>query len=291
MYRFLFPIKIHIWGGLGSQLYGLALAYDLAEIRSSTRIKLVFHSSGVTKRQPNIDKSLVPFSVNFVDDFTTISSNSHSISSELDQKSFTKIIKFLIKKFLLKTGLVIDANNDSSFSKIRFWTFEIRGHYSLRSIRINTLEKIFKTLFYSELKNPTLAQDLAIHFRLGDLLYLTNKSPTDVNRFINILSDFKDSNADSIIAVFSDSPDQAKKIVLHGLADYQQSQINFPIADLIESVRSMVSTRFFIATSSKISEWALLFRELNVERTLSWIPIEMMEFSQRNRLSKIRYYN
>ena len=47
-------IKIHIWGGLGSQLYALALKIDLQKKFKTRKVVLVFHNSGVTRRDAEL---------------------------------------------------------------------------------------------------------------------------------------------------------------------------------------------------------------------------------------------
>ena len=47
-------LEIHIWGGLGSQLYALSLG--LRNDFEKRRVVLVFHNSGVTKRNREAQK-------------------------------------------------------------------------------------------------------------------------------------------------------------------------------------------------------------------------------------------
>ena len=49
------PIRVHCWGGLGSQLYALSTAYDLKIKYPKRKIKLVLHTGGVTKRVSELD--------------------------------------------------------------------------------------------------------------------------------------------------------------------------------------------------------------------------------------------
>ena len=49
------PLRVHCWGGLGSQLYALAVAYDLQRKYPKRKIKLLLHTGGVTKRVSELD--------------------------------------------------------------------------------------------------------------------------------------------------------------------------------------------------------------------------------------------
>lgn len=44
------PLKIHCWGGVGSQLYALAVYERLLVRMPNRKIIIVFHSFGVTER-------------------------------------------------------------------------------------------------------------------------------------------------------------------------------------------------------------------------------------------------
>jgi len=49
------PIRVHCWGGLGSQLFGWSLYEDLQIRYPSRRIHVYLHQGGVTQRPSEID--------------------------------------------------------------------------------------------------------------------------------------------------------------------------------------------------------------------------------------------
>ena len=63
------PISIHCWGGLGSQLFTWAMAEKIAKEYPRRKIKLVLHSSGVTKRDSSVDFLSQKYQIVNINDF------------------------------------------------------------------------------------------------------------------------------------------------------------------------------------------------------------------------------
>jgi len=97
-------IKIHVWGGLGSQLHAWYLAEALMVKHPGRKIKLVFHSSGVTRRTPEICQVLAEFKYIFVDDFKENTNNIHDSDSGFNlQNLFRRIAKTLLDPILINS--------------------------------------------------------------------------------------------------------------------------------------------------------------------------------------------
>ena len=65
-------LRIHSWGGLGSQLFALSLIFDLVRKFPKKRIELIHHTAGVTRRLFEVDFMLNSKTELVVkDDFTT----------------------------------------------------------------------------------------------------------------------------------------------------------------------------------------------------------------------------
>ena len=109
--RLIPPIKIHCWGGLGSQLYALALAIDLKHRFYSRKIEFVQHTSGVTKRNLEIDTSRFSSIV-----FKTIDDFSNNSTSLIAKTSFRKILSTILKNCLVFLGFLSSANNNLEFN-------------------------------------------------------------------------------------------------------------------------------------------------------------------------------
>ena len=48
-------LRVHCWGGLGSQLFALAHAYELRKKFPKRKIMLFLHTSGVSERFSELD--------------------------------------------------------------------------------------------------------------------------------------------------------------------------------------------------------------------------------------------
>jgi hypothetical protein len=145
-------MKIHCWGGLGSQLFALAIAHDLRSQHPNRRISLVLHTSGVTLRKSELDAVAdSSYFISQVNDFQPISVNKHG------SKRFSVIsLKFLIKNFLIATKFICTGNTDLDFKKIRPWTISLRGHYFNRKISPSFFDYLLLSLDLEEKKsNPS----------------------------------------------------------------------------------------------------------------------------------------
>ena len=68
-------LRVHSWGGLGSQLFALSLIFDLVRKFPKKRIELIHHTAGVTRRLFELDFMLSPKIQLIVKDDFTIKSN------------------------------------------------------------------------------------------------------------------------------------------------------------------------------------------------------------------------
>jgi hypothetical protein len=244
-------IEVHCWGGLGSQLFALALIHDLKLRFPSRESTLVLHSSGVTKRAPEI--TILPFVTNFivVDDYSP-TGKSEGFSTR------TRFIRLLLRRVTAGSGLISNANTDIEFRKIRPWVRQIRGHYSRRTIStpfLINLESFLKNRLDGAAP-PSMG--ITIHYRLGDLLYLAEKAPVNENRLAAEVLRVQKGYPGKI-SLFSDSPQVASGLLLkHGI-DCDITNSNLETIDVINSARI---SRYFVGTSSKISYWVICLRNL-----------------------------
>lgn len=279
--RIIPPLQIHVWGGLGSQLFGAALAFDIQSRFSFRRTVLVLHSSGVTRRLPEIKELFPELNYRFVDDFVikkNQESNGDSFASNLSLRHFFKIL-------LLKFSLIALENDDLNY-RIRFWTIQVRGHYFYRTIKDEFIELVGQRLELISKLNPELfINHVAIHYRLGDLLDLDYKLPVQSARIATAL------NLASInrnILMFSDSPSIATELLA---VEIPEHRIKLQSLDILETLFACTKAEFFIGTSSKISYWIVLIRSAYQKNTENYLPIEDLEIMRRlNANSKFYCY-
>ena len=107
--RFL-PLRLECWGGLGSQLYAIALYLELRAKFPNKPISVRAHTAGITRREQEISiLDLVP-NLQFVDDFAKESTNKTKLSSKIYRQIFFSI-RILIRFFIAKTPFFANLDN------------------------------------------------------------------------------------------------------------------------------------------------------------------------------------
>ena len=249
----LLDLKIHCWGGLGSQLYALAIANSLQAKFKRRRISLVLHTSGVSKRlaELNFIENLL-FEVNQVNDFSPSTRSEHEIVELKDRNS-----RKILKNILYFTRFVCTANTDSEFTKIRPWTLALRGHYSYRTIESSFYDYLLLNL-KDKVTDSSIDQNvISIHYRMGDLLQLTNKSVYPVEKIVEKVNELTKTNNYSKIIVYSDSPKNVEDALISAGLNK-----NFIVRDVdtIDVISECASSGYFIGTNSKVSLWIVNIR-------------------------------
>ena len=169
MHNLHFPLKVHCWGGLGSQLFGVLLYLELKEKLPQRRITLCLHEGGVTLRNSEIGGIFKDIRIKEIKDFSK-SSDVTQVEQGYSSAGFRSRLKQLSVKF--KVVLTLDDSID--FKSIKPWTLSIRGHYSYRGIHKESygllLSRLSKDGFNRfHIYNNQRIQ-LGVHYRLGDLL-------------------------------------------------------------------------------------------------------------------------
>ena len=246
-------MKIHCWGGLGSQLFALAIAHDLRSQHPNRKLSLVLHTSGVTLRKSELDSVVdSSYSIAQLNDFQPISKNKSSST----RFSIT-FLKFWLKKFLIATKFICTWNTDADFKKIRPWTISLRGHYFERKISPSFFDYLLQSLDIEEKNSNPSEFELAVHYRMGDLLHLSEKAFIPAEKIVNQIHLVSSGKEKIIITVYSDSPTEAKnQLIAAGLKQ------NFAVREVatVQVIRECIGVDFFIGTNSKVSLWIVNLR-------------------------------
>ena len=250
------PLKVHCWGGLGSQLYALATAMQLQERFVKRRIILVLHTGGVTKRASEvktINNGL--FVIKQVDDYA-INSDPESMNQISNQDLRAKA-NLIVKKVLIKTGFLGLANTTEEFKKMRPWVISVKGHYLYRQPPLSFYDYLLSQISgYRQLKKKN-NHVLAIHYRLGDLLNLSQKSIYPVEKIVSEVVRVTKVWPDASVVVYSDSPQEVRQILVSaGL----RQQFEVSGGSTLQVVGECLDADFFIGTNSKISLWIVNIR-------------------------------
>jgi len=266
------PFNIHCWGGFGSQLFALALALDIEKQFPKKRIRLLFHTSGVTERDLELFFIPARFKVTQVQDFTNISPSEVPEKSTILNKT-KKFIKFIANLLHISESV----NNNIEFERLKPWTIDIRGHYSNRLISRNSILEILKVFNTSSVRNTNKNKnysEVAIHYRLGDLFSRGIKNYVAVDNIKNLIDQSFILQNMKEIDVYSDSGKQAIDLLsqkIDGIKFIEKSNSTF------ETLQSLLSYKIFIGTNSKISIWAVLIRtRLNLEYS-NYMPYQLRD--------------
>ena len=241
----------HIWGGFGSQLFGLVIAWRLSTSHRYRRIKLVFHTSGVSERVRELPLSwLSSYSINEIQDFAK--SRMEVYPSQTTSTSKT-LITFL-KSVLIRIGLLAQANTELELRRLKPWILALRGHYT--EFRLENLE-IMRLMNLLEIPKKRPSDNiLSIHYRLGDLLNLSSKSYIKPHRIKEALKDLSRKNIP--VVIFSDSNlEDVSSLLASNLNERASSYLRM---SPIDTIRSCVNSVEFLGTNSKISLWIAIFR-------------------------------
>lgn len=268
--KFPWPLEIHCWGGLGSQLFAWAFAEELQSSGFTRKIILVLHSSGVTKRISEIDHLSDRIQIKNVQDFSVPRQPSDTFQSiDLSTRFRGKFVSFL-------SAMQVVILSDE-FQKIRPWTVQLRSHYSNRSLSSDTLRKVMSTLKEFSTEGAIGSDKIAttaIHYRLGDLLTLQNKTFVSADRVVLALE--KISNTEELklksVDVFSDSPKVAIEKLSCEHKFFQFNSVNRSSWDVIVKLLEYPN---FIATNSKIGIWVTLLRLLEDSTQATFVPKEL----------------
>jgi len=276
------PLRIHMWGGLGSQLFAMALAFDLVKKFPKRRIVFIAHTSGVTKRHSELHKIFPEFQYSEIDDFL-----GRGVHDSQNKKSYRRsnLLGFM-KVCALKTGVLAEENDDVS-GLTRRWTLTIRGHYLYRPISDEFLEILGQRLLrFSRLNLKNYEESAIIHYRLGDLLELDNKKSINASRIASVISLLKEKHD---FIVLSDST----KIAL-SLINSETENLNICAEEMnvLDTIFAASWAKAFIGTSSKISYWIILLRLLHTKKDQNFMPQEDSQIVSKlvSTKSKVEYY-
>lgn len=258
------PLKIHVWGGLGSQLFAIALAFRLTDRFPKRKRVIVLHSSGVTRRSPEVVDLFPEFEYIVVDDFSRRSSH----DSRIRRKSPKRWIIRFGKLLALHLGLWAEENDGKS-KRVRLWTLSVRGHYLHRPVsEVFIRELVSRLEANANSSHIFLELEAAVHYRLGDLLELSNKKPINSFRINQVLRGLENIK---VINVLSDSPEKAVSLLEDSSKNFSLCVLNL---NTLETLIIASKCKLFVGTSSKISYWITLIRSTMSYGNSTYMPNE-----------------
>ena len=265
------PLRIHCWGGLGSQLLAVALLVDLESKFPSRKFILVLHQGGVTLRESEIDSIFVGVATQPVLDFIRVPTESLTDSKRRHKLKMKDAAKLVLKRL----SVTLPLSNDEDFQRIRGFTLSVRGHYSYRTLSKNTIQGLIDKLSESArnvFENGSgYSTGIGVHYRLGDLLTLDTKQPLEETRVVSVVENLLSVNVLEAMTVFSDSPKIAQSIFKKYLP---KIAVHSPQATTWEAISNLVHSDYFVGTFSKVSLWIVILRYYSEGEMVSFMPLE-----------------
>jgi len=282
--RFLPTLRVHSWGGFGSQLFTAYVILKIQKQFPNRRIKVVIHTSGVTRRISEFDFETLGVKMTQIEDYkAAVSQNGMHRAHSSYTYNLPQTIRRHLYQILQWLRLVQSVNTDLSFNLISLWTLSIRGHYTRLSLDKLFVERLYEVLFSKEFPLITQKSTLVVHYRLGDLLNLDEKQPISVDRVEGVLDELRVHT--NHLVLLSDSNDTE-------LAEFLKSSMilkfSKPLSyDPNRTLRLCIDAESFVGTAAKISLWAAIFRYF-VYAKESFLPTEL-DWSRGNGLEAIWY--
>jgi hypothetical protein len=264
-------LKIHSWGGFGSQLFTAYVILKVQKRYPGRRIKVIVHTSGVTRRVSEFEFAKLGAKVVQVEDFENIEKQSKSVINSLHQSSNAlKLLKKIAFRLLKALRIVQTADTNQSLDSVSLWTLALRGHYTQLSLDKELITCLYKILFENRGFQRSTNGSAIIHYRLGDLLSLVEKSPISPERVEKVL-ELAGPKIGST-KVLSDSSEIEYRNFVTG--SRVLSSLMLKTLEPVPSLWLCITANVFIGTGTKLSLWAAIFRDI-MHSDRSFLPNEL----------------
>lgn len=279
--NYLLPaLRVHTWGGFGSQLFTAYLILKLQRQIPRRRILAINHTSGVSRRTVEFDFQALGVESRQIEDFKGREESAISLkSSQAILNCVFQLLKLLVARFLKKTKIVVEANSDTSLRSIKPWTLALRGHYTNIGLESELVQSLYSLLIDSQHQKNENSSRVVVHYRLGDLLTLKEKSAVNPERIDAVLSPLI-SNQIVPMLLTDSTADEFKNY------GSQSSILQKCVPVTLTPLRTLqlcIDADVFVGTGAKISLWAAIFRQYLFQRK-SYLPSEL-KWSTNNGLS------
>lgn len=264
-------LRVHTWGGYGSQLFTAHLILKLQRRFPGRSIFAINHTSGVSRRVTEFDFSSLGVRVKQIEDFVEKHKSSKEFnSSRKEILNVIKSLKSITLRALKMVRILQEANNNATFNSIKPWTIVLRGHYTKVILEKELVEELYILVLNSLGSAQMESSKIVIHYRLGDLLFLQEKSPVNPKRIESILNSM--ILGDVIPVVLTDSSSE----VFTNFVSKLQTLTRCYAQKLgpIPTLKLCVEADTFIGTGAKISLWAAIFRDFK-HKKMSYLPREL----------------
>jgi hypothetical protein len=266
MIRSLRPkVRVHSWGGFGSQLNAIGLAFDLKMKFPKRDLEVVIRTGGIHNAAYELDfLQISEFQISMLE---IKQNNISAIERIKDFKTFDAKAFFI--RLLIKTGIYAQCNSRAQLDSLKPWITIVRGSYNFCPSD-NFIEFLLKKI---DVRQKDYDESLCcIHYRLGDLLKLESKGPIKANLLMEQIEKIDYLNNNAKYLIMSSDP----KIAATRLK-YNKFNFNSVFADPMQVLKQGINCRSFLGTNSKISLWVVFIR-LYLGLKENFLPLEYYHF-------------
>ena len=264
-------LRVHSWGGFGSQLFTAYVILKVQKRYPGRRIKVIVHTSCVTRRVSEFDFTKLGAQVVQIEDFENREAQRKTAINPLHQSlntlEFLKNIAFRVLKAL---RMVQSADTNKSFYSVSLWTLALRGHYTRLSIDKELITSLYRILFDDRGFQRSSNSSAIIHYRLGDLMNLVEKSPISPERVEKVL-ELAGPKIESTKVLSDSSESEYRKFVTGSRV---LSSLTLENLEPLPSLWLCITSNMFIGTGTKLSLWAAIFRDI-MHSERSFLPNEL----------------
>ncbi len=274
MFSQVFPLlpalRVHSWGGFGSQLFTAYVILKVQKRYPGRRIKVIVHTSGVTRRVSEFEFTKLGVTVVQVEDFESVKLQGRAVIN-LQNQSFStvKFLKKIAFGVMKSLRFVQTADTNKSFDSVSIWTLALRGHYTRLSIDHELIASLYKVLFDNKDFQKSTISSAIIHYRLGDLMNLVEKSPISPERVEKVL-ELVGPEIESVKVLSDSSEDEYRNFVTGSRV---LSSLTLKNLEPLPSLWLCITSIVFVGTGAKLSLWAAIFRDI-VHNEHSFLPNE-----------------
>lgn len=261
------PVTVHCWGGLGSQLYAWILATRLKTTYKLKRVTINFHTNGITRRDWEIPFSLGEIGLKLIDDYAA-NVDSTALRNVVSEKVVFPGIKQKLRYFVQNAGFIGVCDTEEDLNSLKPWVIQVRGHYSYLEPTVEEAKNLHQLLMSSRSSLSKMKFN-ACHYRLGDLTSLVTKSYISWERLSQIVARVGKEN-DWIM--FSDSPIKNLSNLSINLEELNCTWLNTKTLEVIERC---IQAENFVGTNSKISVWIAMLRINVLNKGHNFLPKEL----------------
>jgi hypothetical protein len=264
-------VRIHSWGGLGSQLFTAHLVLRLKKRFPERRIAVFVHTSGVTQRFTEFDFIQIGVKAIEINDFNPAGESKFKFYQNFSFETLRQIFLRKISYLLQSLKIVGQCNSEADFKAVKPWTLEFRGHYTKIELDSESVLSLYKQLFDNLVLSNLKTSPVVVHYRLGDLLTLFEKSPIAPERVESLLQQRQFDTRS--IKVLSDSTVREYREFVTG--NTLLSSIKIENLDPVRSMSQCIACDVFIGTATKLSLWVAIFRDIVLNKR-SYLPSELV---------------